>query len=346
VKVSAVRSSIRNSSSITNTNYGRYGPTGIQKAVRSLRPQYLVLLGRTTYDYKNYSGANVDPMCPTFLVTTSFWAQTTSDSMYGDLGRGYPEVAVGRLPVNNATELSGAVSHIVNYVGAPVSGIRVNATADRADPDAGNFGVQATGLAQNFPDMTWQKNYLGETYQTAGEVTTAMTAAANGGADWIVYIGHGNASRLGKNDPRILDTNMVQAWTGNVVFLQSTCTANWASVNATGFKSIAIQALTQPQGGISASIASSTYMNSDYAVEFMQELMKNADASGMRWGTALMKTQQWAAQKGSTGFYSDLNKTEQIFGDPAMKVFMKGAPAHGGSGGSGGTTQPPVTGTF
>jgi len=88
------------------------------------------------------------------------------------------------------------------------------------------------------------------------------------------------------------------------------------------YKSIAIQALTQPQGGISASIGTSTYMNSDYAVEFARQLLKTAGTSGMRWGTALMKTQQWAAAQGSS-FYSDLNKTEQIFGDPAMPVFAK-----------------------
>ena len=51
-------------------NYGRYGPAGIQNAVRSVHPQYLLLLGRTTYDYRNYSGLNVDPLCPSFLVST------------------------------------------------------------------------------------------------------------------------------------------------------------------------------------------------------------------------------------------------------------------------------------
>src|SRR5207247_11410187 len=105
--------------------YGRYGPSAIQNAVRSTRPQYLLLLGRTTYDYRNYSGLNVDPLCPAFLVPTSFWSQATSDSLFGDLGRGYPEVAVGRLPVNNASELGVAVQRIVNYRGASDSGVRV-----------------------------------------------------------------------------------------------------------------------------------------------------------------------------------------------------------------------------
>ena len=47
-----------------------------------------------------------------------------------------------------------------------------------------------------------------------------------------------------------------------------------------------------------------------------------ANRSGERWGTALMKTQQWAATKGG-GFFGDLSTTEQIFGDPAMPVFNK-----------------------
>ncbi len=327
-------------------NYGRYGPSAIQKAVQSTHPQYLLLLGRTTYDSTNYSGLNVDPLCPTFLVSTTFWAQSTSDSMFGDLGRGYPEVAVGRLPVNNPSELNIAVAHVLNYGGAPASGARIHAVADRADPSAADFPAQASAMSQSLPDMAWQGNYLGVTYQTSPEVTNALTTAANGGADWIVYVGHGNASRLGNEVPRILDTDSVQAWTGDVVFLQSTCTANWPAANLVEFKSIAIQALTQPQGGISASIGTSTYMNSNDAVNFMTRLMSNADARGMRWGNALMKTQQWAYFQG-TGYNSDLNKTEQIFGDPAMPVFTKGAPAAAKPAtGTGNSNSAPAAGTF
>ncbi len=313
-------------------SHGRYGPAGIQAAVRATRPQYLLLVGRTTYDYLNRSGANVDPLCPTFLVSTSFWAQATSDSMFGDLGRGYPEVAVGRLPVNNVAELNGAVRRVVSYSGAPESGIRVHAIADRSDPLAGEFGAQTDTLSQANPELTWQRNYLGVTAQSAPEITVAMTAAANGGADWLLYVGHGNSARLGAGDPRILQADAqhdnVKDWTGSAVLMQATCAANWMAGNSTGFHSIATQALSQPQGGISASIASSTYMNSDCAVEFMGQLMRTANTSGMRWGTALMKSQQWAFTKGG-GFYRDLTTTEQMFGDPAMRVFSRRLPGAG-----------------
>ena len=88
-------------------NYGRYGPDGIRSAMRAVRPAYLLLTGATSYDYHNYSGANVDPLCPSFLITTGFWAQTVSDAVFGDLGRGYPEVSVGRFPVRTSMTSPG-----------------------------------------------------------------------------------------------------------------------------------------------------------------------------------------------------------------------------------------------
>jgi hypothetical protein len=302
--------------------YGRYGPSAIQKAVRATRPQYLLLLGRTTYDYHNYSGLNIDPLCPAFLVPTTFWAQSTSDSQFGDLGRGYPEVAVGRLPVNDPGELRNAVSHILSY-GSISSGARVHAAADQADPAAGDFPAQSDSIAQAHPDLSWQRNYLGVTCQSTAEVTAGLTAAANGGADLLFYTGHGNASHLGAAERQILDGTDVAAWHGNAIFLQATCTANWMAKNEEGFKSIAIQALTQPYGGISASIASSTYMNSGMAVEFMNQLLKNAGVPGARWGNGLMRAQQWAFSRPEGGFYLDLGRTEQLFGDPGMRVYSK-----------------------
>jgi len=172
--------------------------------VRSTRPQYLLLVGRTTYDYHNYSGANVDPLCPAFLVSTSSWAQTTSDSLFGDFGRGFPEIAIGRLPVNDITELAGAVNHTVHYKGFPAtSGIKAQITALSPDLLAGNFQTQSDALSATHPEFAWQKNYLGTSAQSNADVTAAMLAAANGGADLLLFAGHGSARVLG-------DTNIPQ----------------------------------------------------------------------------------------------------------------------------------------
>ncbi|HLX61614.1 MAG TPA: C25 family cysteine peptidase, partial [Planctomycetota bacterium] len=320
--------------------YGRYGPVPIQNAIWSVRPAYVLLAGRTTYDYHDYAGAGVDPLCPTFLISTSFWAQTAGDALFGDLGRGYAEIAVGRLPANTPAEMQGAVQHTLAYKGMAESAWRGHAVADRADANAGDFAVEADGLIESLAGTSWSKSYLGVTYQTAPEVNAAMTAAASGAdnfaADLIVYIGHGNAARLGKDAPRILDTDSVQNWTGNVVFLQSTCTANWFANDVSDYKSIAIQALTQPQGGIAASIATTTYCASPPAVDFMTQLLQQTQLTPARWGDALLRTQQYsywksAAVPSETGaWYADLAKTECLLGDPALNIFAK--PPDSGSG--------------
>jgi hypothetical protein len=316
--------------------FGRYGPTPIQTAIRAVQPQYVLLVGRTTYDYLNFSGANVDPLCPAFLVSTTFWAQTTSDALFGDLGSGIPSIAIGRLPVNNTADLQGAVSHIVNYKGFPASGITAQLAADVADPAAGNFPVQADGIVASNPEFTWQRNYLGVTTQAYSDATAAITAAANGGANLLLYVGHGNAvglgGEVGPDAQKILDTTSVQTWTGNVVLVQTTCNANWMAKDVQPYYSIAIQALTQPQGGISAGIGTSTYMNSDVAAAFTNTLLQNATVPGTRWGTALLHSQQQALGPGATSFNADLGRTEQLFGDPAMPVF-----GVGGGTSSGGT---------
>jgi autotransporter-associated beta strand protein len=329
--------------------FGRYGPSGIQAAVRAVQPKFLLLVGRSTYDYKNYGGVGVDTLCPTIMISTSFWSHAPADPLFGDLGRGYPEVSVGRLPVNTPEELAGAVAHTLGYKGLYESGWRGLLAADRLDPNAGDFAAEADGLAAANPQIAWGKSYLGVNAATSPDVTAAMEAAANGAADLMVYVGHGNAARLGAATPSILDVNTVQNWTGNVVMLGSTCTFNWFVKNEPNYHSIPIQGLTQPQGGIAASIASTTYTQSLPDTQFMAELLKQAaTTAGARWGEALVKTQQVTRQKagGQDGWEMDLVRTVCILGDPALPVYVT-APQQAGSGTGGGTTgggQPPTGG--
>jgi hypothetical protein len=323
-------------------NYGRYGPDGIRNAVRATRPEYLLLAGRTNADYRDYTGTGADPLCPTYLVSTTFWSQATSDSMFGDLGRGYPEVKIGRIPANTAGECSVAVRHILNYKGLPASGWSGHVTADVADIAAGDFAAEAESVINSFPDLSFTRNYVGVTCETAVEATESMAQAASGGAELMFYNGHGNSARLGNNVPRILDAVTVQEWKGNVVFIAATCTFNWVAKNEDGYRSIPIQAMVQPQGGMAASISTTTYMNSTPAIDFTKQLLTQSQNLGSqaRWGDVVLRAQQWAYQASSAAdgsWYMDLSKTECILGDPAMPVYGKSAPA--------GTTGHPVTPT-
>ncbi|MEI6231938.1 MAG: C25 family cysteine peptidase [Planctomycetota bacterium] len=315
--------------------YGRYGPAAIQKAVRATRPKYVLLVGRTTFDYLNYSGGNVDPLCPSFLISTSFWSQTTSDARFGDLGKGYAEISVGRMPVYTPGDLTVAVNRTLNYNGVTHSGWRGHLVADANDPDAGDFSVLADDVAAANSQVTWSKNYFGVPIQhDQPAVSAALTAAANGGTDVIVYVGHGSALHLGNQLPYILDTDSVQQWTGNVVLLQGTCTANWIAKDVVDYQSIAIKALTQPQGGIALSIGNTTYCTATPAVDVLNNLLQNTSKQQrgkqtMRWGDVLLQALHYSYEQGRSApvpnaqWFQDLAQTECLLGDPALPIYGK-----------------------
>ena len=304
--------------------HGRFGPDPIRAAVRALRPRFLLLVGRTTYDYLDYEGAGLDPLCPSFFASTSYLSQTLADPLFGDLGNGFCEVAIGRLPVNTPGELNAAVARTLSYAGLPESGQRAFVAADRTDPQAGNFAAQAESLITANPDIAWSRAFVGITHAGPQEVNEAL-AQASATSDLLLYNGHGNSRVLGREMPRILDVSSVQSWSGNSVLLQSTCNGNWTGRNEAGFRSIASQALIQPQGGIAASISTTTFIASEPAIAFFSKLLSHPQSPDVRWGDALLKTQQWAfdVSRGSalSGWYADLARTECILGDPALPMY-------------------------
>jgi autotransporter-associated beta strand protein len=321
--------------------YGRYGPDAIRTGAHAAGAKFLLLVGRTTYDYHDREKAGVDPLCPSFFVSTEQLSLTVSDAKFADFGKGYPQICVGRLPVNTEDELRVAVARTLAHCGLLSSGNRGFIVADRADGAGGDFAAQSEAITNVAPEFIWSKAYLGVTHAESADVGAALSQAASGSAGLVVFNGHGNSRVFGLGLPRILDQTSMQSWTGNVVLLQATCNGNWFARNERDYRSLAIQGLTQPQGGIAASISTTTYMESSKAVEFMQALLRNLVApasvpagptllSGKkpRWGEVLLKAQRWAKQqsvalKAGPNYYRDLMWTECLLGDPALPVFAK-----------------------
>ena len=111
---------------------------------------------------------------------------------------------------------------------SPQSGWSAHAASDNKDPDAGDFAVQADDIAKSKHDLAWQKDYLGgktpdpkdaQVKDWTGDTVflqstatftwsdkDAPAKAANGGADLLLYNGHGNAKTLGGDQaPKIVN---------------------------------------------------------------------------------------------------------------------------------------------
>jgi hypothetical protein len=300
--------------------HGRYGPEGIRRAVRLVKPRYLLLVGSTKYDYRNYEGQTADRGCPTFLAKTSTFSQAPGDPLFGDLGRGYPEVAVGRYPAKDGNELSVAVGRALSYTRRQnESGPWALMVADRADVKAGDFAAQAEEIVQATPEYDWERAYLGVTDGTVEAVREKILAAGGGGggADVIGYVGHGSAARLGQE--RLVTTATAGQWTGNVVLVMATCNGTYFLMDV---KTLARVLLFQEAGGAAAMIGPATYVYAEAAAPVTKAVLKESQRAGARWGEALLAAQRLAARRaqGKAGMWDDLAKTETLLGDPALPV--------------------------
>jgi hypothetical protein len=77
------------------------------------KPAYVLLAGRTTYDYRNFEGLNVDRSAHVPDLDQRLGADDVRH-IYADLGRGYPELSVGR-PCERSAELRAMVNRVLNY---------------------------------------------------------------------------------------------------------------------------------------------------------------------------------------------------------------------------------------
>jgi hypothetical protein len=300
--------------------FGRYGPRGIQQAVRALRPRFVALLGRTTFDYRKYQGPGFDPMCPAFMTSTTLFGQVPADALYGDLGRGYPELAVGRILAANPDELTQAVNRILRYQPGAGSSFRAVLLADRPEPAGDNFCAQAEMVAAATPELAWKKIMLGVTHPAVAEARAALLAEVNSEANLVCFVGHGSAARIGKEG--IFSTTTAPGdWKGNAVLLLASCNGIFFGANLDNYRTLPHLLLTQPPGGVPAAIGSPGYVHSGPHTEFMAELIKQAQAGGITWGEALVKTQQWAhGQTWRHPHFGDMARTEGLQGDPALPV--------------------------
>ena len=125
---------------------------------QSPAPAYLTLLGDGHFNFKDYNPSKypiVPEMIPPYMAWVDPWqGQVPTDSLYGDItGDGLPDLAVGRLAVNNLAEATVVVNKIVSYdETARLQPWQQRAVfvADRYDPSAGDFQAMSDDIIANY----------------------------------------------------------------------------------------------------------------------------------------------------------------------------------------------------
>ncbi len=224
------------------------------------RLHYVVLAGEGSVDYRNLLGYDGNKV-PTQFVSTP-QGLYPADNRLADLdGDGFPDLAIGRLPVQSAAQLDAVVDKLAAFsaLGTPEWANHAVMLADAPDQSA-DFAYDSDQTAALLnSQISVDRIYVG----TLGldEARSELNAAIVGGRAVINYYGHGGLDRLTAGG--VLSSNDVPSLTNGSrlsLLTAMTCSANRFGIP--GFSSLGELLVRSAAGGASAVLSASGIPNS------------------------------------------------------------------------------------
>jgi len=219
-----------------NFSSGLFDPTALRSFLQfagtswTTKPRWVLLVGDGTWDYENrYLASGFQNTVPTMamedLNDSTYMGYFVTDSWFADWdGDGYPDAAVGRLPVHSAAESEGVFAKLLSYEDQTLSGTwykTATFVADVTDSHGQNFEEYLNGIASLWTGAPWsyQKLYFGQSpYGGTGSTLFASDLrAAFPASSLLTYSGHGYITWWGYNGggASLFTSMLVRDATGN-----------------------------------------------------------------------------------------------------------------------------------
>ena len=283
----------------------------------SKAPRFIALAGAGNLDYRNNLGLGGNLIPPLMVPTPD--GLYASDNRFVDVDQdGWPDMAVGRIPVLTPSELEAYVAKLSAYESGGGSLWRgpLLLVADDDPWSTANFAADTESMVATLPhDVAAERIYLIE--QSASEARARLLDGLRRGAPLLNYVGHGGLDRLA--DEMLLHTSDVETL-GNGERL-SIVTAFSCSINRfeiMGFQSLG-EALTVEASGGAAAVWAPSGLSLDIEARalgsaFFSSVFTRHDPT---LGEAILSTfDDYRAGRGGTllpGIYT-------LLGDPAIPL--------------------------
>lgn len=280
-------------------------------------PRYVLLAGKGTLDYKNYTGYG-DNLIPPMLVGTphGLFASDARFVSFTDSGKKYP-MAIGRLPVVTPEEFLTVIDKIKAYENAESENWtrRVLMAAD--DPDlGGGFSDDSDSVSLLVPqEYAMTKVYMPQF--TAGQAKDLVVNSINDGLLLINYIGHAGLDRLADGEGMLT--------TDDVPLLANGCKLPFISAmscvvgqSLPGFISLSEKILLHENGGAVGVWAPTGLSYNEEAVELARELFRAVFVDGNQViGDAVTQALNSCNPPSDLEYMTDIYI---LFGDPALRL--------------------------
>jgi len=279
-------------------------------------PRYVLLLGDSTYDPRNFSGtAQPSPLPALWAKTSYLW--TVSDPQLAAVNGedSLPDVAIGRLPATTLEEARMLVDKLLAWED-PGQGLSGQAALVADNPDlAGDFEADVHDIAESYlagrnPEFLLLRE-LGS--QTRPRILDAL----NSGLSFLSYVGHGGAAVwASENVWNSWDAASLQAQSQQPLLVTMNCLNGYFV--APSFDSLSESLLKADGRGAIASFSPSGLSLDGPAHQYHRALMA-ALTSGQhaRLGDAILAAQKAYAD---SGLMPELLGIYHLLGDPAMRL--------------------------
>ncbi|MBI5652672.1 MAG: hypothetical protein HZC40_19840 [Chloroflexi bacterium] len=283
-------------------------------------PRFALLVGKASYDFRDYqNGANKN-LVPTFLVETLHLTQAASDNWFVsfDEKTGLPALAIGRIPAKTPEQVTRVVEKIIAYEKAQPAEWHRRAIFSADDKDA-DFVVMANELVEKLPrDFKPTKIYLADRKGDVKATRPEIIARWNEGAGMLSYIGHGSIDTWAAG-PLFSAENLKEIKNADrlPVLITPTCLDGYFYHPQKD--SLTEEALFKTDGGIIGGVVPTGLSLTDPQKQLMRLLYAELFEHGATtWGEAL-----WRAKQKMTNDSSDRREVIDTFvwiGDPALRV--------------------------
>jgi hypothetical protein len=323
---------VQNVQAIYDAYDGRPTPEAIRAYIQTAydtwmpRPEYVLLVGDATTDPKRHKADSFNTYIPAYLEQVDpFAGETAADNRYvtmdGTADR-FPDLMLGRLPVNSLAEVQTVVNKLVSYETTPAAGgwnAMVAFVADNADA-AGDFPAKIQVQANLIPTP-----YITQTLVVtngSNAIYPSVINRWNAGASVIAYQGHSSIHQWAVE--RVFHLDDVPALSNGLrlpVLLELTC---FTGAFHTSNVSVLDESLVRKSGGGAVAVWGSTSLglasgHDELSDGFLRQVyVQNHPlgyvtlGQGTQAGKLELSTQApWAA---------DLLDTFTLLGDPATRL--------------------------
>jgi hypothetical protein len=293
-------------------SYGHHSPQALRDflartASWKTKPHYVILLGDSSFDARNYLGMGSYDFVPTKLVASSF-LKTASDDWFADFdGSGLASMAIGRLPVRTPEQATAVVNKLIAHNPAGAAGGYVDLVNDA--PNGYPFDRAADRLAATVP-ATFQLNRIAIGVTPGAQA--AILSAFNRGALLTTYIGHGSVELWGNGYFSSADAAQLTTANRLPFVVSMNCLNGYFHDLYT--ESLAEALLKNPAGGAIGVWASSALSGTNGQLAAALELNRQIfGATPITLGDAILLAKRATSDP-------DVRRTWILFGDPTLRL--------------------------